>query len=48
MLIAGFLAVTASGFATLREFGQLSALTMAFCALTDLLLLPAILVRARL
>ncbi|MGH0032690.1 MAG: efflux RND transporter permease subunit [Myxococcota bacterium] len=47
MLIAGFASVGASGFATLREFGQLSALTMAVCALTDLLLLPAILVRAR-
>jgi predicted RND superfamily exporter protein len=48
MLIVGFVSVTASEFATLREFGQLSAVTMAVCALTDLLLLPAILVRTRL
>ena len=48
MLIVGFSSVMASEFATLREFGQLSAITMAVCALTDLLLLPAILVRARL
>ena len=48
MLVVGFGAVSASEFATLRQFGQLSALTMAFCALTDLLLLPALLVRAKL
>ena len=47
MLIAGFSSVTASEFATLREFGQLTAVTMAVCALADLLLLPALLVRAR-
>ena len=37
-----------SRFATLQEFGLLSALTMAICLVTDLVLLPAILVRARL
>jgi len=40
--------VAFSEFATLRQFGLLSAATMAVCAATDLLLLPAILVRARL
>ncbi len=44
----GFLMVTLSDFATLQEFGLLSALTMVICLLTDLVLLPAILVRARL
>ena len=33
---------------TLREFGWLSATTMVACALGDLLLLPALLVRLRL
>lgn len=47
MLVLGFGAVMASGFATLREFGLLSSVTMALCALTDLVLLPAILVRFR-
>jgi len=47
MLIAGFLVLSASGFATLREFGYLSALTMFVCLAADLLLLPAILVRAK-
>jgi predicted RND superfamily exporter protein len=47
MLMLGFGAVMASGFATLREFGLLSSVTMGICALTDLLLLPAILVRFR-
>ncbi len=36
-----------SGFATLREFGYLTALTMAICLCTDLLLFPALLVRLR-
>ena len=44
----GFLMVTLSDFATLQEFGLLSALTMVICLVTDLVLLPAILVRARL
>ncbi len=43
MLSFGFLSVTLSGFATLREFGYLSAMTMAVCGVTDLLLLPAVL-----
>ncbi|HJO22093.1 MAG: MMPL family transporter [Myxococcota bacterium] len=45
MLTLGFLSVSASEFATLRQFGLLTAFTMATCAATDLLLLPAILVR---
>jgi predicted RND superfamily exporter protein len=47
MLVAGFLVLSLSGFATLREFGYLSAVTMLTCLCADLLLLPAILVRAR-
>jgi predicted RND superfamily exporter protein len=45
MLMAGFLVVGLSSFATLREFGILSAATMGICLLTDLVLLPALLVR---
>ncbi len=44
MLTLGFLSVTFSQFATLREFGFLSALTMAVCGITDLMLLPAVLI----
>ncbi len=47
MLSLGFLVITLSGFVTLREFGVLSATTMAVCLLTDLALLPALLARAR-
>jgi predicted RND superfamily exporter protein len=47
MLVAGFLVLTLSGFATLKEFGYLSALTMFICLSADLLLLPAVLVRGR-
>lgn len=47
MLIAGFLVLLLSGFATLREFGTLTAVTMAICLSTDLLLFPALLVRSR-
>ena len=47
MLILGFGSVAASEFATLRQFGVLSAWTLAVCILADLLLLPALLVRAR-
>ena len=47
MLIAGFLTITVSGFATIREFGWLSALTMVICLAADLVMLPALLVRAR-
>jgi predicted RND superfamily exporter protein len=48
VIALGFLMVTLSDFATLREFGLLSALTMGICLVTDLVLLPAILVRAKL
>jgi len=47
MLIAGFLTITVSSFATLVEFGWLSALTMVICLAADLIMLPALLVRAR-
>jgi hypothetical protein len=47
MLIAGFLTITVSGFATLVEFGYLSALTMVICLAADMVMLPALLVRAR-
>lgn len=46
-LCFGFSVVAFSEFATLRQFGILSAATMAVCAATDLLLLPAVLTRAR-
>jgi uncharacterized protein len=46
-LIAGFLVVSLSRFATLQQFGLLSAWTMAMCLAADLLLLPAILQRFR-
>jgi predicted RND superfamily exporter protein len=47
MLCVGFLVITTSGFATLREFGTLTAITMGICLTTDLLLMPALLVRVR-
>jgi predicted RND superfamily exporter protein len=47
MLVVGYSIVALSGFATLREFGLLSAGTMLLCLLTDLILLPALLVRWR-
>jgi predicted RND superfamily exporter protein len=47
-LFLGFGSVCFSEFATLREFGALSAMTMLVCSLTDLLLLPALLIRLRL
>jgi predicted RND superfamily exporter protein len=47
MLVAGYLIIALSGFATLREFGLLSAGTMLTCLVTDLVLLPALLVRWR-
>jgi len=47
MLFLGFLVVTLSGFTTLQEFGWLVGLTLAICLATDLLLLPAVLVSAR-
>ena len=47
MLACGFFAVVVSQFATLREFGALSSFTVILCALCDLMLLPALLVRLR-
>ncbi len=47
MLCAGFLVLTASRFASLQEFGVLCAATMAICLVTDLVLLPAVLIRTR-
>jgi hypothetical protein len=47
MLVVGFLVILASGFATLQEFGYLTAFTMALCLTTDLMLLPALLVLLR-
>jgi predicted RND superfamily exporter protein len=47
-LFFGFGSVCFSEFATLREFGALSAMTMLVCTLTDLVLLPALLIRLRL
>ncbi len=47
MLFLGFLVVTLSGFATLREFGLLVGLTILICLATDLILLPALLVRVQ-
>jgi predicted RND superfamily exporter protein len=47
MLVLGFLSVAASEFATLRQYGLLSAWTLAVCLVADLTLLPALLVRAR-
>ncbi|HET6304204.1 MAG TPA: MMPL family transporter [Myxococcota bacterium] len=47
VLVAGFLVIALSGFATLREFGALSALTMTICLVCDLTLLPALLARTR-
>ena len=47
MIVAGFLVVAFSDFATLREFGVLTAVTMGLCLLADLVLLPAFLIRSR-
>lgn len=47
MLVVGYSIIALSGFATLREFGLLSAGTMLLCLVTDLILLPALLVRWR-
>lgn len=44
MLVAGFLVMLASSFATLREFGYLTAITMGLCLATDVGMLPALLV----
>lgn len=45
MLCLGFGVIALSGFASLREFGWLSALTLAICVVADLTLLPALLAR---
>jgi hypothetical protein len=47
MLSVGFNVMNLSEFATLRQFGYLSGATLAVCLLTDLWLLPAILVATR-
>ncbi len=47
MLVVGYSIIALSGFATLREFGLLSAGTMLLCLVTDLILLPALLLRWR-
>ena len=47
MLAGVFLLMSFSGFASIRDFGILLAITMGVCLATDLLLLPAILVRFR-
>ncbi len=47
MLIAGYLVLMLSGFATIRQFGWLSALTIWICLWGDLLMLPALLARTR-
>ena len=47
MLVAGYSIIALSGFATLRQFGLLSAGTMLLCLVTDLILLPALLMRWR-
>lgn len=47
MLTAGYLVLTFSGFATIRQFGWLSALTIQICLWGDLLMLPALLARTR-
>jgi predicted RND superfamily exporter protein len=40
MLTAGYLVLMFSGFATIRQFGWLSALTIQICLWGDLLMLP--------
>lgn len=45
LLCIGFGLIGLSGFATLRDFGLITALTFALCALADLFLLPALLAR---
>jgi predicted RND superfamily exporter protein len=44
MLIAGFLVMLFSSFATLQQFGYLTAITMTLCLATDVGMLPALLV----
>jgi predicted RND superfamily exporter protein len=45
MEIAGFLVMLFSSFATLQQFGYLTAITMMLCLATDVLMLPALVVR---
>ena len=45
MEITGFLVMIFSGFATLQQFGYLTAITMVMCLATDVLRLPALVVR---
>jgi predicted RND superfamily exporter protein len=47
MEVTGFLVMLFSSFATLQQFGYLTALTMSLCLTTDLVLLPAVLVTLR-
>ena len=47
MLMAGFLVVGLSSFTPIIQFGVLAAATMGACLVTDLVLLPALLVRTR-
>jgi predicted RND superfamily exporter protein len=47
MLAIGFLVIALSGFATLREFGVLSAVTMSICLVSDVLLLPALVTKSK-
>jgi predicted RND superfamily exporter protein len=45
MEITGFLVMIFSSFATLQQFGYLTAITMMLCLATDVLMLPALVVR---
>lgn len=47
MEIGGLAVLCLSNFATIREFGYLSATTMLVCLATDLMMTPALLVRGR-
>jgi uncharacterized protein len=47
MEIGGLAVLALSNFATIREFGYLSAATMLVCLATDLMMTPALLVRGR-
>lgn len=47
MLSSGFAVIALSSFATLREFGVLFAVTVGFCLLAELVLMPALLVKTK-
>lgn len=47
MLALGFGVIALSGFATLREFGVLSAVTMVICLASDVMLLPALVTKSK-